>query len=196
MPELLLELENQILVKLEGLGKELGVDGRGGSEHRVGDGYNPGVLAAEGGEGQCRGVSNVELEVDQTEREDEHVARLQDLCEEAVGPVGLVGRHEPHQQRSLHDGQDFGAAGVSVGRVLAVRRVVDADKCDSQGVQPRDPVNVDLSHVGSDSVDCVSRDVEPRGVEVVGIDDIRVLAEFPVDKHCSTQNRYFHQTHR
>ena len=65
-PGLLLKKLNDVLVQFEGPAEDISVDRRRCSKYRVRDGDSSRVLAAEGGKRQRRGVSKVELEVDQT----------------------------------------------------------------------------------------------------------------------------------
>ena len=174
---------------MEGPAEDISVDRRRCSEHRVRDGYNSRVLAAEAGKRQRRGVSKVELEVDQTDWENEHISFVQNLCEEAVRSVCLVGRHETNQELSLDDDKDFRAAGVSVRRVLAVWGVVNANQLYAESVQAGDSVNVHGGHIGADFVVSVSWLVEAGKEEVVSFGKLWILAESPIDEHCSSEKK-------
>ena len=107
VPELLLEFVDNVLVHLESLGENICVDRRVGPEHGVGDGDDSRVLAAKSGESHRRSVTGVELKVDETDREHEHVTFLELLREELVFGALDVRGHEAHQELSLGHHQDF-----------------------------------------------------------------------------------------
>ena len=107
------------------------------------------------------------------------------IREEAVRSVCLVGRHETDQELSLDDDKDFRAAGVSVRRVLAVGRVVDANQLYSESVKAWDSVNIHRSHFGPDIVVSVSGNVEARSEEILSLGKLWVLAELSIHEHCS-----------
>ena len=137
------------------------------------------------------GVSKVELEVDQTDWENEHISRFR-IREEAVRSVCLVGRHETDQELSLDDDKDFRAAGVSVRRVLAVGRVVDANQLYAESVQAGDSVNVHGGHIGADFVVSVSGFAESGKEEILCLGKLWILAEFPINKYCLTKAKNKH----
>ncbi|KAF4384459.1 hypothetical protein G4B88_028533 [Cannabis sativa] len=123
-PELFLKVKNNILVQTESPSKKISINRRSGSKHSISNGNNSRILATKTGESHRGSLSDVELEVNQSNREDEHVTLVQDLCEEQVLAVGLVRGHESHVQCSFHHHQYLASSWVSVGRVLAVGRVV------------------------------------------------------------------------
>ncbi|KAL8152620.1 LOW QUALITY PROTEIN: hypothetical protein V2J09_010380 [Rumex salicifolius] len=89
---------NDVGIELECLGENVNGDGRFRPEDGVGNGGNSGVLAAECGDGKGIGVTGVELEVNESLREDEHVTRVEHLCEELVGAGHRgVGGHKPYR---------------------------------------------------------------------------------------------------
>ncbi|KAL6183375.1 hypothetical protein ACLB2K_044786 [Fragaria x ananassa] len=81
IPELVLEILNDIVVNLEGLGENIKLDRRFGAENCVGYGDDTWVLAAKTGNGHGFVLSDVELEVNKTNREDKHISRVQHFGE-------------------------------------------------------------------------------------------------------------------
>ena len=73
---------------------------------------------------------------------------------------------------------------MGVGRVEAKRRVVDANKGDTHGVQSADVCDIDGGHRGALLVRRVARHVEAGEVEVLDDDLFRGLASQSVDTHC------------
>ena len=189
-PELLLEIVNDIFVHLEGPGKDICIDRRSRSKHRVRDGDHSRILAAESGERNSRGVSRVELEVNQTDWEHKHFSRAENLCEEAVSV--LVGRHETNQELPLNDDKDFRAARVDVRRVLAVWCVVNSNQWDPKSVEPWNFVDVHSGHIGADFVVSVSGFVEAGKEEILCLGKLWILAEFPINKYCLTKAKNKH----
>ena len=183
VPELLLEFVDNGLVHLESPGEDVCVDRRVGPEHGVGDGDDSRVLAAKSGESHRRSVTGVELKVDETDREHEHVTFLELLREELVLGALDVRGHETHQELSLHHHQDFRGAWVSVWRVLSVRRVVDTRELYPESVEPRESVDGHGGYNRADRVVGVSGHVEARSEEIVGLGEHWILAESPVHKH-------------
>ena len=183
--ELLLKNLNHLLVQHEGLGQDIRVDRRVRPKHGVGDGDGSRILTAECGEGDRRILPDVELEVNHPDGEYEGVSLVQNLGKEAV-PV-LVRRHEADEERPLEDGEEFGGARVSVGRVQAVGREVYARRGNAEGVEARELVDEHGRHVGALRVVRVSRDVQPSEHEVLRVHFFRVLAEFPIHEHYSKE---------
>ncbi|KAF4378279.1 hypothetical protein F8388_010718 [Cannabis sativa] len=101
IPKLLLKMVDNVLVNLEGLSKDIRVDGRVRTEHSICNGDHSSILAAESSKGNCWCVSFVELEMNQTNGEHEHISLVQNLREEAVFAIFLVGCHKPNVECSL-----------------------------------------------------------------------------------------------
>lgn len=151
--ELRFEILDDALVDLERLGEHIVGDARLRPEHGVGHRDDPRILAAEGGNGHCRRLPRVELEVHESHRKHEHVAPVQGLEEELVVRVG---RHESDEEGTLDDCEDLGGARVGVRRVEAAGGVVDARQGDAERVQAGDSGGVDEGDVGADFVSCVA----------------------------------------
>ncbi|URE05077.1 hypothetical protein MUK42_19161 [Musa troglodytarum] len=186
--ELSLKPVDGLLVHLESLGENLVRDGWLGPEHSVGDGDGARVLAAESTDGDGVGVPRIELEVDEALREHKHITLLQHLGEETIAVVA-VGCDEADEELSFYDGEDLGGAGVSVGRVEAFGRVVDANHGDAQGVESGELVHVDGSDIGAELLSCVASLVESPEEEVFGFHHLGVLADEPIHQHCNRKKQ-------
>ncbi|KAG6401903.1 hypothetical protein SASPL_138771 [Salvia splendens] len=128
-PELGLEVIDDVLLNLESLGQHIRVDLWVRPEHRIGNGYGTRILAPEAGKCNRVGLSDVELEVNETLWEDEHISRVQVLGEELVllgGGIGRVGSDEPHVESAFHQKEGFSSTRMGVGRVDPVRGEVEA----------------------------------------------------------------------
>jgi hypothetical protein len=126
--------------------------------------------------------------VDHSLGEDEDVALLDHLGEEAVG----VGRDEAEVEGALEHGEQLGSAWVDVRRVHPERRVVDARQRDAQRVQPREALHGHVGDVGPHLVVRVPPLVDDhrRVEEVVRGDRHRVLAREPVDANWRRRRIY------
>lgn len=125
-----------------------------------------------------------------------HITLVKNLGEQLI----LVVRyHEADIERSFENGQDLGGTWMSVRRVEAVGRIVDADEGDAHGVQTRDLCDVDGGNVGSLLVGGVAGHVEAGEEEVAGDNVLGVLAREPIYTHCiwiREQNHQYGQSHK
>ena len=112
--ELLLEIVNYILVHLECLGQNIGVDGRIRSKDCVCYGDHPRILAAETGKGDCIGLSHIKLEVNETNWEHKDVSLIQNFGEETVICVRC---DKTYIQSTLSDHYNLRATRVGMGRI-------------------------------------------------------------------------------
>ena len=80
-PELGLEVIDDVLLNLESLSQHIRVDFGVRPEHRIGNGDGTRILAPESSKCNGIGLSDIELEVDETLWEDEHISGVQILGE-------------------------------------------------------------------------------------------------------------------
>ena len=117
-----LKVFNHPLVQLEGPCQEIRIDGWIWSKHWTGYGDYAWILAVKNGNGYCISVPNVDLEVNETEREHKNIPLVQDFANEAVFRVGC---DKANKEFSLQDNEDLTGTRVKVRRVLTIRFIID-----------------------------------------------------------------------
>jgi hypothetical protein len=159
--------------------------GRVGPEQRAPHLLHPRVLAAQPRQGHGRTHAHVELEVDESLGEHEHVACVQCRCEQLVGRA-----HEPHVQLALQHREDLGGARVSVGHVDAALGEVKAGQGDAEGVEARELSGEDGRDGVGGGVVSIPGLVEALEEEVRDLHVGRILAHKAVDNDggCSVGN--------
>ena len=147
-PELGLEVIDDVHLNPECLGQHIRVDFGVRPEHRVGNGDGTRILAPEAGKCNGIGLSDIELEVDETLWEDEHISRVQVLGEELVllGGIGRVGSDEPDIESAFHQEEGFSGTRVGVGWVDPIRGEVEASHGNTESVEASKLVHVDWCH--------------------------------------------------
>ncbi|RWR85761.1 hypothetical protein CKAN_01463400 [Cinnamomum micranthum f. kanehirae] len=139
----------------------------------IGNCDHPWVLATEGRDGYCIAITNIALEVNEGLWEDEYVALLEDLGDEAVI---WVGGDEASLKGTIDDGQYLSCTGVKMGSNDTRWCIVYADHGDAKGVESWNLGCSDRGHSGPNWVRCVARYVEPREEEIIGLGELGILA--------------------
>ena len=157
-PELGLEVIDDVHLNPECLGQHIRVDFGVRPEHRIGNGNGTRILAAEASKCDRIGLSNIELEVDETVWEDEHISRVQILGEELVllGGISRVGCDEAHVESAFHQEEGFSGTRVGVGWIDPIRGEVETSHGNAESVEAFELVDIDRSHEWPELIGCVS----------------------------------------
>ncbi|RWR85759.1 hypothetical protein CKAN_01463200 [Cinnamomum micranthum f. kanehirae] len=140
-------------------------------------GFDPKTALAMGG--NCNGIAitGIALEVNESFWEDEHIALLEDLSDEAIIRVG---GDKTYIESALQDCQDLGGARVRVGRVEAPSCIVYPDHGDAKGVEPWYLGHIDRGHLRPNWVRRVAWFVEPSKEEIIGLSELWILAGYTI----------------
>jgi hypothetical protein len=165
-----------LLIEAERLLQHHVAHGRARPEQRAPHLLHPRVLAAQPRQGHGRALAHVELKVDESLGEHEHVARVQRRRKQLVGRA-----HEPHVQLALQHRQDLGGARVGVRHVDAALGEVEAGQGDAEGVEARELRGEDGRDGVGGGVVSIPGLVEAVEHEVRDLHIGRVLAHQAVD---------------
>ncbi|PON34172.1 LOW QUALITY PROTEIN: hypothetical protein PanWU01x14_346660, partial [Parasponia andersonii] len=122
---------DNIISYLEGLSQHLIWNWRC-SKQSWGLQNNPRQVTVEGSEGKGLSYSNIQLEVNQSPGNDEHLPSSQNL-----GMENIVSCNKPHKELPLYDHAGLGRARMRVGRIQTARGKVDSVHRNPKSVEAR-----------------------------------------------------------